>query len=425
MNFESTASGMTMAAFPGSKTIVFTCAAVNYLPKVRKLFQSVREHHPECELVLALADELPSDIALQEPTIDRVLTPHDLDIDNVRQWIFFHTVVELSTAIKPFALLKLLSEPGVGRVIYFDPDMILFSRVDDILAALDQNNVALTPHQVTPESTLDAVRDNEIASLKHGVFNLGFIAVRNTDEGKRISRWWADRLYHFCEADISNGLFTDQKWMNFAPIFFEGVHILKSPRFNVATWNLTTRELRGDFAHGFTVNDEPLGFYHFTGFDSGAHRTMAIKNGADSPAVFDLIKWYEAQTQDDAADPLSKLPWAYASFDEGSAITKEMRNLYRARLDLRRAFPDPFSTKAAKNFKRWLDQESAARIALASQGKLPVALNAPLSKFGRVRNALVRYIGDSVYRRYIHHTIGTIAKHEGIGAVIRYVMNRR
>ncbi len=85
----------------GRKTVAFTCAAVNYLPKVRKLFASIRQHHPEFELVLALADELPSHLRLQESTIDRVLTPHDLNISNLRQWIFFHDIVELSTAIKP------------------------------------------------------------------------------------------------------------------------------------------------------------------------------------------------------------------------------------------------------------------------------------------------------------------------------------
>ena len=82
-----------------SKTIAFTCAAVNYLPKVRKLFASIRHHHPEFELVLALADELPANLSVRDSTIDRVLVPGDLDIENLRQWIFFHDIVELSTAI--------------------------------------------------------------------------------------------------------------------------------------------------------------------------------------------------------------------------------------------------------------------------------------------------------------------------------------
>ncbi len=407
------------------KTVAFTCAAINYLPKVRKLFASIREHHPEFELVLALADELPSHLRLQESTIDRVLTPHDLNISNLQQWIFFHDIVELSTAIKPFVLQKLLTEPGVDRVIYFDPDMILFSRVDDILETLDSQNIALTPHQVTPEATLDAIRDNEIASLKHGVFNLGFIAVRNSEESKRFAAWWAERLYHFCVADIPNGLFTDQKWMNFAPIFFNGVHILKSPRFNVATWNLTTRRVTGDRSVGFTVNGEPLGFYHFTGFDSGAHQIMAVKNGVDSPAVFDLIRWYEQQTKDDASDPLSKLPWGYANFDDGSKIPKAARVLYRARLDLRRAFPDPFSTKADKNFRQWIVQEFGTLEMTAKEGKVIAPSFPKRSTARRTLEAATRYCSEQSYRQEINKTMKGILENEGLFALFRYVINRR
>jgi hypothetical protein len=407
------------------KTVVFTCAAVNYLPKVRKLFSSIRELHPEFELILALADDLPPHLLLNEPAIDRVLTPHDLDIENLRQWIFFHDIVELSTAIKPFALQKLLAEPDVQHVVYFDPDMILFSRIDDVLDILNSCNVALTPHQVVPETTLEAIRDNEIASLKHGVFNLGFIAVRNTEESKRLVRWWADRLYHFCIADIANGLFTDQKWMNFAPIFFDGVHILKSPRFNVATWNLTTRRLAGNLDQGYTVNGEPLGFYHFTGFDSGAHKKMAFKNGADSPAVFDLINWYEQQTRDDASDPLSQLPWAYANFDDGSKITKEARNLYRTRLDLRRAFADPYSTKAAKNFKRWFSQESMAREMAGQPNNASAGDYSARSSFRRASGAVRRYYAEPDYRQYVRRTMKSILQREGVGALLRYFFNRR
>ena len=407
------------------KTVAFTCAAINYLPKVRKLFASIREHHPEFELVLALADELPSHLRLQESAIDRVLTPHDLNISNLQQWIFFHDIVELSTAIKPFALQKLMAEANVDRVIYFDPDMILFSRVDDILQTLDGQNIALTPHQVAPELTLDAIRDNEIASLKHGVFNLGFIAVRNSQESKRFASWWAERLYHFCVVDIPNGLFTDQKWMNFAPIFFDGVHILKSPRFNVATWNLTTRKVTGDFINGFAVNGEPLGFYHFTGFDSGAHRIMAVKNGADSPAVFELIRWYEQQTKDDASDPMSRLPWGYANFGDGSQIPKEARILYRARLDLRRAFPDPFSTLPQKNFKHWIVQEFGALEMAHKTENAPARTIPGRSSVRRIREALMRYCGDQNYRQEIHKTLKSILKYEGLGALLRYVINRR
>ncbi|MFC0676868.1 hypothetical protein ACFFGH_03250 [Lysobacter korlensis] len=324
------------------KTIAFTSAAVNYLPKVRKLFTSIRRYHPEFELVLALADELPASLDLSAEPLDEVLALADLPIDDKRRWTFFHSIVELATAIKPYALLDLLARPDVDRVLYFDPDMVLFSRLDDLLGRLDGANVVLTPHLTRPETDLEAIRDNEISALKHGVYNLGFLGVRDQPEGRRFAQWWADRIYHFCVADIPAGLFTDQRWIDLAPAFFDGVDILKSPRFNVATWNLTKRDLSGDLQSGFVVDGEPLGFYHFTGFDSGAHRAMATKNAPGNTSVDALVQWYADEARFDADEPVAKLPWAYGAYSDGSPIPSAHRRIYRARPDLQAAFPDPF-----------------------------------------------------------------------------------
>ena len=235
---------------------VFTSAAVNYLPKVRMLCRSIRRFHPEAVIHLVLADERPPWLRAEDEPFDAVLGIDELGIPDWRAWSFTHSIVELSTAIKPFALQHLLRRPDCGTVLYFDPDMVLFSRVDDLLATLERSNLALTPHQNRPDATLEAILDNEVASLRHGVFNLGFIGVANTEEGRRFAGWWAQRTYHLCRAEVENGLFTDQKWMNFAPIFFDGVAIVKSSRHNVATWNLTTRHLAGDFERGFEVDGD-------------------------------------------------------------------------------------------------------------------------------------------------------------------------
>ncbi len=66
----------------------------------------------------------------------------------------------------------------------------------------------VTPHQTEPEKSRSAILDNEVSSLKHGVFNLGFLAVRNCPEGMRFVNWWSDRLRDFCFDDICrNGSF--------------------------------------------------------------------------------------------------------------------------------------------------------------------------------------------------------------------------
>lgn len=325
-----------------SEIHVFTSAALNYIPKVRMLFQSLRRLHPEWRLHLALADELRPNVDLSQEPFDEVLSAANLNIPGFRGWAYCHTIVELATAIKPFMLAHLLKQPGCKKVIYLDPDIVVFSRLDDIVDALDGANIVLTPHQTKPEQSLAAVMDNEICSLKHGVYNLGFVAVAATEIGREFADWWSKRVYHFCRADIPNGLFTDQRWIDLVPAFFSGVAIMRSSRHNVATWNLTTRELSLSESGQYLVDNEPLGFYHFTGFDSGAHRIMAAKNAGNNKAVHQLINWYANETASLAQDPLAKEPWAYGTYTDGTTISKVQRLVYRERTDLQAAFPDPF-----------------------------------------------------------------------------------
>lgn len=331
---------------------VFTSAACNYIPKVRVLVESVRQYHPEWMIHLALADELPDGVDLSGEAFDEIHPLSSLEIPNCKGWAFCHSLVELATAIKPVMLRHLLGRDDCSGVIYLDPDIVLFSPLDEVVRLIGEANIALTPHQITPESTLGAVMDNEICSLKHGIYNLGFLAVAPTETGKAFSDWWSDRTYHFCRDEIHHGLFTDQRWIDLVPAFFEGVCILRSARFNVAPWNLTTRQIEGTLSKGFTVNGEPLGFYHFTGFDSGAHHIMARINGSQSSAVQPLIDWYDQKTSRLSEDALSSQPWTYGAFDDGIPIPSGARLVYRERIDLQAAFPEPFLS-GGQSFQSW------------------------------------------------------------------------
>jgi hypothetical protein len=335
------------------KTIhVFTSAACNYLPKAQVLAVSIRKFHPEWRLHLALADLPCQEPALTSGYFDEIHLFSDLEIPNYLGWAFGHTIVELSTAIKPFMLKKLLGRDDCGGVLYFDPDMVLFSPLNDITAFLTDGSAILTPHLLEPETDIAAIMDNEICSLKHGVYNMGFFGTGYNPEGLRFASWWADRVYHFCRDDIPNGLFTDQRWIDLVPAFFNNVVILKSPRFNVATWNITSRKLSGQVPDSLYLNGEPLGFYHFTGFDSGAHVIMAGKYGHDQPLLEQLIRWYQESCRKFESNPEDNPVWQLSHFQDGTAILPAMRKIYRERDDLKKAFPDPFAV-SGNSFLMW------------------------------------------------------------------------
>jgi hypothetical protein len=247
----------------------------------------------------------------------------------------------------------LLAQPEVDRVFYFDPDMAVFGRFAELEQALSQTSILLTPHQSEPETTHEAIMDNEMASLKHGVFNMGFVGIADTAEGQRFASWWADRLTHFCLDDISRGLFTDQKWANLVPCFFDDYRVLRSPAFNVATWNITTRSVSGSLEEGITVNGEPLGFYHFSGFDSGDQAIMLQKYGANSATLKALRSWYIDACDENGQSAAGDYPYGYGTYENGNMIQPAERRLYRERVDLRRAFPNPFSDQPKGGFSHW------------------------------------------------------------------------
>jgi hypothetical protein len=384
------------------KIHVFTSAACNYIPKVRVLIDSIKLWHPEWVIHLALSDKLPEGIDLSQERFDEIHPADTLDIPNFIGWSFCHTIVELSTAIKPFMLKKLLDRDDCAGVIYLDPDTVLFSRLDDVLGAMEKSNIALTPHQLSPETSLSAVMDNEICSLKHGVYNLGFLAVNATPTGKVFAAWWAERLYYFCRAEIPNGLFTDQRWIDLVPAFFEGVCILRTSRLNVAPWNLTTRELTGTAPNQILVNGEPLGFYHFTGFDSGAHLIMFKKNATGNDTVAALVDWYAKTTANLSHDPLSQVPWNFGMYADGSKISAEARLVYRERIDLQWEFANPYANDT-KSFKNWW----------ISKGKLsyPKLFSASESKDEVARLQKILTPGYQAGTRQTQMSLGLLSAH--------------
>ena len=356
-----------------------------------------------------LSDDPPPGFDLAEEPFDALLTLDMLAIDGLPGWIFSHSVVELCTAVKGAAVEALFEGYGADQVFFFDPDMVLFARFDELVSTLATHSVVLTPHQTAPENTVDAIMDNEMASLVHGVFNLGFLGVRNSEEGRRFSRWWRDRLLLFCHDDRSRGLFTDQKWVNLAPCFFDDVGILRSPAFNVATWNISQRNATGSLEEGVLINGEPLGFFHFSGFDSGAQEVMLKKYGKASPVLFELRRWYIDACRAHGQDEQGALPSRYATFDDGTPITQSQRILYREREDLRNAFPDPFAT-AGGGYLAWYrdnapEEAATTTRAVAIQPLTPVPTvlaetGAYLGRVGRarrahypVRAALLRFAG--------------------------------
>ena len=201
--------------------VIFTIIARNYLAHARVLFRSVASHHPEARRVVIIVDDPDGHFNPDDESFETVHS-EVLQIPQSRWFHFKYSVLELSTAVKPYAFEWIAENCQANQIIYLDPDIVLFAPLTPLQARLETANLILTPH-LTGELDLEG-RPNEVSILQAGAYNLGFLAVSCGPESLRFLRWWQHRLFDNCVVDTANGLFVDQKWIDLVPGMYEGVY---------------------------------------------------------------------------------------------------------------------------------------------------------------------------------------------------------
>ena len=355
--------------------IFFTSIGSNYLPKAMALAESVKQHCPGAKFVLCLVERDVPEVAASYLHFDEVLLAKDAGWEEFDRFIFRHAIVEASTAVKAQFMLNLLQRfPKESKFVFLDPDVLVYSDFVELEQRLDTESIVVCPHLLRPGNI-----DMEISSLAHGCYNLGFLGISRAENSHAFLTWWAERLLHFCYDDINRGLFTDQRWVDLAPCFFN-VSVLKHHGYDFATWSLLNSDLREDGGR-YQVNGDPLRFIHFSGLDSGtidkAIEWWLTANNRDT-----FVKLYDEYKQLLVAhgeETLGKLPWTYANYSDGRKISHEARVAYRDSV-LWDAVPSPFASSDAEIFSLTRLAGSAS----ASAGRLPGRAAAETSLIGAV-----------------------------------------
>ncbi|MGA0608263.1 hypothetical protein ACO2Q0_19900 [Phenylobacterium sp. VNQ135] len=340
------------------KVQAFSSFTFSYLNRARVLFKTLRRHHPDWELVALITDVPPPDFVFDpagEP-FDRVVWAQDLGIPSFKSWLFKHDIVEVCTAVKgPYIHQACTS--GADVVIYLDPDTALLGPLDPLLTMLQTDDILLTPHLIDPNDDPQAILDNDIATLRTGIYNLGFVAIRTSGEGARFAKWWNDRLLSYCYDDIPQGLFVDQRWCDHVPALFDKVKVVRDPGYNVASWNLSQRKVAVGKDGAITVNGHPLRFWHFTKLGPLGD-TMTKRYAGSNFPVYEIWSWYKREVAEATDAGIPERWWAYGTYADGTAIERAHRLLYRGRVDLQAAYPDPYAAGLG-TFRDWLEHEAA------------------------------------------------------------------
>ena len=316
--------------------IVFTSVCSNYGHKARVLAHSVHEHIPDAQVFLCLTErEVPESLAA-DSCFDRILLSKDIWEGNFDRFIFKHSIVEASTAVKGAFFHWLQRQyPREEAFVYLDPDCCVYSDFPEIRESLREVPAVLCPHLLHPGNI-----DMELSSTAHGVYNLGFLAVNNTKEAREIIDWWKERLFLYCYDDIPNGIFTDQKWMDLAPCFFN-VKILRHYGYDLAPWGILHTSVEKENGN-WTVQGMPLRFVHYSGFGPVAEMCMTKWGDKRNAGFAELYADYAKVHQEMDRDGISQTPWSYDTYHSGEKISRTIREAYRKNWELMNSQDDPF-----------------------------------------------------------------------------------
>ena len=289
-------------------TLAFTICSVNYLAQARTLGDSLRATNPNYRYVIGLVDKLsqanlPADLVPPYPMleVDRIGIP------DFAAMCDRYDITELNTAVKPFYIDYLYDNYlDATQIIYFDPDIIIYQPLTKLNRDLATYSMVLTPHCCSP--TPDWERPNEQHHLNTGIHNLGFIGLRRDATARQFVNWWKERLVYECRIDLCAGLFVDQHWVNFAPVYHDNVLIEHHPGYNVAYWNLHERWFGTDETGQWYVDNHPdasaletqsvtLQFFHYSGYNpyrpdeiSKYQTRYSFVERPDARPLFDLYR---------------------------------------------------------------------------------------------------------------------------------------
>ncbi len=192
----------------------------------------------------------------------KIIPFSELEVPDLEGMSQRYNITEFNTSIKPFAFLYLFKKFKSDFVLYFDPDILIISPMQEILDSISRGtNCIMTPHLLEPVEHFEI---SDQTMLLHGIYNLGFIGLRNNATVIKVLEWWGRRMVNECVIDLEHGLFVDQKWADLLPAFIDKLTILHHPGYNVAYWNIYNRKVTLNKGKWYS-NNEPLRFFHFSG----------------------------------------------------------------------------------------------------------------------------------------------------------------
>jgi len=232
----------------------------NYLTRALALYRSLEAHFAgDFTLVMLCMDEAARRVIeqLELPHVEAVPVS---DLERTFQELaavkLQRTIAEYSWTVTPFLLRRLLGRVAPGdSVVYLDADMMFYSDPQPIFDEWGGADIAIHEHRYAPR--------HHHFERTSGRFNVGWVGVRNSDQGKRCVERWAGQCIARCVHDPARGLCGDQTYLDEWPALYDRLVVLQHKGAGLGPWNLDRYTMSAAGTAPY-VDGMPVIFYHFS-----------------------------------------------------------------------------------------------------------------------------------------------------------------
>jgi hypothetical protein len=332
---------------------LLTIGTYNRRAGVTVLVESFLKHHPSARVFVCLVDR-PNSSEKPLSIPGTVFYADELTLPGNRRFLFKYQAFELCCALKPYAMAHVMECFTLSHLVYLDSDIFVTAPFwDELQKRWADHAILLTPHWL--KLPVGVSTELQRSFVQHGMYNGGFVAVKQDPDTRRFLDCWAKLLESQCTFDPMNNVYVDQRWLDLLAASSSAVGVLRDAGLNVGYWNLHERQLEQGLNSTWLANYQPLKFFHFSGFDRDC---LTHKMACSDENAIRIGHDYGRLLDESGEQSSSQIPYGWDFYCDGSPIPLAHRDLILSDHAHLKHVADPFALPTVIN--DWATVQSLA-----------------------------------------------------------------
>lgn len=197
--------------------------------------------------------------------------------------------VEYCWTCTPSIILYSITKYNLKSCTYLDADLFFFDSPKILLDEMPEaDSVLITEHRFSKS------KEDALTEIFCGIYCVQFITFKNNENGLKVLKWWINACIEWCYARVEAIKYGDQKYLDYWPVMFKGIYVLKNLGGGVGPWNVKQYNFQkqNNAVWGYEIatgKEFKLIFYHFSRLKFFKDNTVELCNFPLMPEVNEMI----------------------------------------------------------------------------------------------------------------------------------------